>query len=698
MYFLNNKINIKIFKISVIIFLFFNANLFSKELSKELSKDISKEIVIKVGNENVSYQELQRAFQKNMNRKNDNLFNVKKDSLSKFVDLYSNYKLKVLDAKDKGYDLDESVLKEFASQRKLLAESFLFEKNILDKNIETYLKRRENELQMSIILINFDMTNPNSDKEVFRKKANEAISKLKDGKSFEEVCKEYCGDEELKKNGGFIKTFITSCDKIQRPIEEALYSLKPGEYYPDYIETNFGIVIVKLMSYEKRKFVKAKHILISKLNELDDERINKKADSLLKLIKSGVSFERVAEENSDDIQSAIYGGYLGELYSRSTGMHTSTNKLNDDFVEALYNLKDNEVSQKVKTEFGIHIIKRDSTFDIPKEYDLDDITKKYKRLYFEEDKQKYLDKLSKENNFIIDELNFNKLLSNLDSTKTNLDPVFAKLKDSQIKNYVIISNKDKKWTIEDLVDFSLKNENRLKGTSTNKEGLNKSIKKMIEGEMIEISSKNLENEFDEFKNLTRDFFEGILLFKVENENVWEKLKFDTLIARKYYDSTKTNYFTDKMYDVTEIFVMNDSIAIEIYNKANKGEDFSKLASEYTLRPGLREKNGELGLISAKRSKYAQILNQKNYQKNEILNPITFENGYVVLKINSVVEPKQKTFEESINDISSEVQNIVRQNLLTQWLNIVKTKHKVEIDWDKLEKINKTLSSKKINKL
>ncbi len=689
MYSVKNKANNKNFMFIPIIFLLFNMNLFTKDNIK----DITNETVIKVGNENVTYQELQRAFQKNMNRKNDKLFNVNKDSLNKFVGLYSNYKLKVLDAIDKKYNEDESVIKEFNSQRKLLAESFLFEKNVLDKNIETYLKRRENEVQMAIILINFDMSNPNADKEIFRQKAREAITKLKSGEKFEDVCKEYCLDEELKNNGGFIKTFITSCDKIQRPIEEALYSIKPGEYYPDIIETNFGIVIVKLMSYEKRKFVKAKHILISKLNELDDERINRKADSLLKLIKSGKSFERMAEENSDDIQSAIYGGYLGELYSRSTGMQISTNKLNDDFVEALFNLKDNEVSQKVKTEFGIHIIKRDSTFDIPKEYDLDDISKKYKRLYYDEDKQKFLDKLSKELNFKIDELNFNKLLSKLDTTKTNLDPSFAKLKEEDIKSHIIISNKDKKWTIEDLIDFSLKNENRLKGTATNKEGLNKSIKKMIEGEIIEISSKNLENEFEEFRSLSRDFFEGILLFKVENENVWEKLKFDTLIARKYYDSTKTNYFSDKMYDVTEIFVMNDSIANEIYNKANKGENFAQLASEYTLRPGLREKNGELGLLSAKRSKYAQILNQKKYTQNEIMNPITFENGYVILKINSVVEPKQKTFEEAINDISSEVQNIVRQNLLNQWLSGVRNKHKVEVDWDKLEMINKTLSAK-----
>ena len=409
-----------IFLVVILNLLNFNVSLYSSPLN---------ETVIKIGTEEVVYGDLQRAFQKNMNRKNDLLFNVNKDSLKKFVELYANYKLKVVDSKDKGFDKDESVLNEFKGQRKLLAESYLYEKKVLEPNLEMILKRRERELMMSILIIPFDKGVITENKEPIKEKATEALNKLKAGANFAEICNQYSPDEELKKTGGFIKNYITSCDKIQRPIENALYNLKVGEIYPELIETSYGYMIVKLEKNEPRKYVKARHILIQKNNEEDLERINKKADSLIALIKKGADFEKLAEINSDDTQSAIYGGYLGDRYSRATGMLNNGNRLVDEFVDALFLLKDGEVSSKVNSEFGIHIIRRDSTFEIERNLELEDISKKYKKLYYEEDKETFLKDLSKNNGYVIDELNLIKLKNIVDTTKTNLDVSFNKIKE-----------------------------------------------------------------------------------------------------------------------------------------------------------------------------------------------------------------------------------------------------------------------------
>lgn len=668
-----------------IVFLVVILSLF-KESSLLQSNPIN-ETVIKIGKEEVSYGDLQRAFQKNMNRKNDLLFNVDKDSLKKFVELYANYKLKVVDSKDKGFDKDESVLNEFNSQRRLLAESFLYEKKILEPNIENILKRRERELMMSIIIIPFDKGVITENKSPIKEKATEALNKLKAGANFTDVCNEYSPDDELKKTGGFIKNYITSCDKIQRPIENALYDLKVGEIYPELIETSYGYMIVKLEKNEPRKYVKARHILIQKNNEEDIDRINKKADSLLALLKKGADFDKLAEINSDDTQSAVYGGYLGDKYSRATGMVGNGNRLVDEFVDALFLLKDGEISNKVNSEFGIHIIRRDSTFEIERNLELDDVTKKYKKLYYDEDKVNYIQKLMKDYGFVIDELNLIKLMNVLDTSKTNLDVSFTKLKENDVKNLIIVSNSVKKWSINDFVEFSLKNENRLRGTANNKMGLIRSINKMIEGNVLEIATKNLENEYTEFAKLSKDFYEGILLFKVENENVWEKLKFDTLIAQTYYDSTKTKYKTDLSYDVSEIYILNDSLAKDIYRKAINNVNFDELAATYTQRPGYREKNGKWGIISSQRSKFSTVFKGQNLKVGTITEPIQFETGYIVIKINDVIQPRQKTFEEAISDMSSDVQNIVRQNLLDNWLSKIKEKHELIIDWIKLDNVN-----------
>lgn len=680
---------------NALLIVFVGISLLGISVFKAKAEDLSKiqdEVIIKVGDERITYGEVQRAFQKNMNRKNEPLLKLSKDSLQKFIELFANYKLKVMDAKDNNLQNDKSVLKEFNSQRRLLAESFLYEKNVLDPYVKKELERRETEKVMSIILVSLPQGEMTINKEPYRAKADSALRRVLAGEDFAKVCTEYTLDENIKKSGGLVKMFITSCDKVQRPIEDALYSLNVGEVYPKLIETNFGYIIVKLEKSEPRVLVKARHILLQKRNEEDTLRINRKADSLLTILKNKKqSFERIAEENSDDTQSAIYGGYIGNYYSRATGMQGNGSRLVDEFVDALFALKDGQMSGKVNSEFGIHIIKRDSTININKEEEKEEIIKNYKRLYYDEDKVTYLNNLMQSQGYKIDELNFKKLIEKLDTSKTNLDPTFAKLQSDEISSFVIISRQDKKWTIGDLVNFSLNNDNRLKGLATNYEGLTKAMNKMVESNVIDFATSDLEHQEPEFAKLSKDFYEGILLFRVENENVWEKMKFDTTLAQKYYQDHKNNYQTDYSYDISEIFMLNDSSAKIIYEKAKNGENFDNLAMDNTQRPGGREKAGKIGVVSARKSRYANLFQGGKYQKGDILEPQHFEGATVVIKINDVILPRQKTFEEAIPDFSVDVQNIVRQNLLDAWLNKVRQKHQVKIEWEKIENLVKNFN-------
>ncbi len=78
-----------------------------------------------------------------------------------------------------------------------------------------------------------------------------------------------------------------------------------------------------------------------------------------------------------------------------------------------------------------------------------------------------------------------------------------------------------------------------KSLDGNRDGYIKSIKKVNEKRAIEFATRNLENEYPDFKTLVQEFVDGILLFKAETIEVWEKLSFDTLRAKRYWDSTKT---------------------------------------------------------------------------------------------------------------------------------------------------------------
>jgi peptidyl-prolyl cis-trans isomerase C len=86
--------------------------------------------------------------------------------------------------------------------------------------------------------------------------------------------------------------------------------------------------------------VRARHILVA--NEDD-------ANAIVKQLKDGADFAKLAEEKSKDTGSAKQGGDLGYF------THDAMVK---PFADAAFSMKPGDVSDKpVKTEFGYHIIK-----------------------------------------------------------------------------------------------------------------------------------------------------------------------------------------------------------------------------------------------------------------------------------------------------------------------------------------------------
>jgi peptidyl-prolyl cis-trans isomerase C len=97
--------------------------------------------------------------------------------------------------------------------------------------------------------------------------------------------------------------------------------------------------------------VKARHILIrvdKSASEEDKKKAKEKAEALLKQIKKGEDFEKLASEFSEDPGSKKKGGDLG---------YFSRGKMIKPFEDAAFSLKPGEVSEVVETPFGYHIIK-----------------------------------------------------------------------------------------------------------------------------------------------------------------------------------------------------------------------------------------------------------------------------------------------------------------------------------------------------
>ncbi|TAL58805.1 MAG: hypothetical protein EPN88_18050, partial [Bacteroidetes bacterium] len=105
--------------------------------------------------------------------------------------------------------------------------------------------------------------------------------------------------------------------------------------------------IAKLIAVANRPdSVHVRHILLSASKARSLEVVKQKADSLIKLIKSGVKFETLAMANSDDQGSANIGGDLGWFQEGRMVL---------PFNNACFSAKKGDIVT-AETTFGIHII------------------------------------------------------------------------------------------------------------------------------------------------------------------------------------------------------------------------------------------------------------------------------------------------------------------------------------------------------
>ena len=96
--------------------------------------------------------------------------------------------------------------------------------------------------------------------------------------------------------------------------------------------------------------VKARHILLKTQGKpaAEEAAIKAKAESLLKQIKGGADFAKLAKENSEDPGSAANGGDLGDWITHG--------QMVPEFDKAIFTLKPGETSDLVKTMYGYHIV------------------------------------------------------------------------------------------------------------------------------------------------------------------------------------------------------------------------------------------------------------------------------------------------------------------------------------------------------
>ena len=216
--------------------------------------NIKAQELMNISGESVTIQEFENTLMKNNHEKE-----ITKEYLDSYIELFIDYKLKVLHAKEIGLDKEEEFISELEVYRKQLAKPYLQAKEFKEELINEAYERMKYDVNASHILFRLDEKDLPSDTLQKYKLAQTAKHRIESGElTFEQAVKEY--SEEDYNNGKL--GYFTAFDMVYS-FETAAYTTKVGSV-SDIVKTQYGYHLVKVN--DKRPSVgevKVSHIQIT---------------------------------------------------------------------------------------------------------------------------------------------------------------------------------------------------------------------------------------------------------------------------------------------------------------------------------------------------------------------------------------------------------------------------------------------------
>jgi peptidyl-prolyl cis-trans isomerase SurA len=226
--------------------------------------------------------------------------------------------------------------------------------NVTEAEVDTQiaLEAREattdQEFRLAHILVLVPEQATSAQIEARRKRAAQALGELRKGAEFAQISAQFSDAPDALQGGNL---GWRPSGRLPALFLEALSPLKAGEV-TDILRSANGFHIVKML--DKRgssntatiQQTHVRHILIKNKEGVSDEDARERLKRLRERIGAGADFAELARVHSDD-PSATKGGDLGWISPGDTV---------PEFERTMNQLRDNEVSAPVQTQFGWHLI------------------------------------------------------------------------------------------------------------------------------------------------------------------------------------------------------------------------------------------------------------------------------------------------------------------------------------------------------
>lgn len=630
-----------------------------------LNAQISEsDVLLTISEEPILASEFIRVYNKNLNLVQDD----SQKEVESYLKLFINYKLKLAEATLLGYDKDPEYVKELRSYKNQLTQNYLTDKNVTDELVLEAYDRILNEVKAQHVLVRIEEFETDT---LQAYSAIQAFQERLKNDDFESLKKEiHDGKSIFVEDLGFFTAF-----KMAYKFESVAFNTKVGEVSEPF-RTKFGFHVVKVLEKRKSKGqVIVAHIMIANTQKDTTLVAKDRIQELHRLLLQGEDFGNIAKQFSDDKSSSMRSG---ELKPFKSGQINSIL-----FENTAFSLKEKEdISEPIQTQFGWHILKLIDKQAV-KEFnslkpDLESQVRKDSRSQLV--KSKMLAKLLSQYQLTGLNPNLALLKSNIVYDKSNKTwKLSDQIKDS--KSFLVIEKTS--YSFGDFINFLNKNYKLINPNWATEFAVNKQYKFFLEQSVFRYKKDNLENENQDFANILNEYREGLLLFELMQDKIWEGAKKDTIGLNAFYNENKDNYLWPERV-IGSVARSSNAKNIKkvrkLWRSGKSNQSIDELLNKIQQNVIFSTGEFELGLSPLPESFTPRV-------KSQLSKIIKENNSFYIVNVKEFMPQSQKSLEDSRGQLISDYQT----KLETQWILELKSKFNVKVNEDVFQKVKSIIS-------
>ena len=640
-----------------------------------------KEVLMTIGNEKVTVKEFSDVYYKN-NLKSEV---IEKKSVDEYLDLFVNFRMKVMEAEALQLDTSKKFQRELSGYRKQLAKPFMSSDDISDELLQEAYERSLKDIRASHILIRCDKHALPSDTLKAYNKALDIRKRALKGEDFGDLAVRFSEDPSAKDakatadmparkgNRGDLGYFTVF--NMVYPFETGAYNTKEGEISMP-VRSDFGYHIIKVVSVtEAMGTIQAAHIFLQlpfDASAEDEAAMKQKADNIYKELmdQGGKNWNEAVTKYSDDRGTVSRGGALSNF---------TVSRIVPEFIEVCKNLEVNEIAKPVRTVYGYHIIKMLGKTGVGSfEKESKKLSERIEKdMRSKKSDEVVLRQIRKEYNFKTNDKNLETFVATIDSTI--LDAAYKPDPKADM-NAVLFSIDGHPTKVKDFVEYINKKQTRQKYVTPGTYAY-QLYENFSNETMMDYADSHLEEKYPEFKAMVEEYRDGILLFDLMDREVWTKAVKDTIGLKDFYERNADKYMWNDRVLATVVTVARAESLPKVKAVIEAGTPLDSLREAFA-HDSISFAYVRKGFYQRGDNQFVDQTEWKEGVTNEI--PSTVDQSTVIVFIREVRKPENKTLKEAKGLVTSDYQ----VELEEKWMEALHKKYPVKIDEKVLDKVRK----------